>query len=98
MVMASAPRPPTLTDGIGGLEPAVGIEPTTCCLQDSCSAPELRRRPTEPSSGEPPACPSAGVRERSDHDPPPSLRGSTNAYSAAAREADAFSEPTRPRI
>jgi hypothetical protein len=35
MVMASAPGPPDLTDGIGGLESAVGFEPTTCCLQDT---------------------------------------------------------------
>jgi hypothetical protein len=27
------------------LEPATGIEPVTCCLQNSCSAVELRRRP-----------------------------------------------------
>jgi DNA-binding FrmR family transcriptional regulator len=26
------------------LEPATGIEPATCCLQNSCSAVELRRR------------------------------------------------------
>ena len=26
------------------LEPAAGIEPVTCCLQNSCSAVELRRR------------------------------------------------------
>ena len=26
------------------LEPATGIEPVTCCLQNSCSAVELRRR------------------------------------------------------
>ena len=25
------------------VEPAVGFEPTTCCLQNSCSTPELRR-------------------------------------------------------
>jgi hypothetical protein len=26
------------------LEPSVGFEPTTCCLQNSCSATELRRQ------------------------------------------------------
>src|SRR5687767_13175536 len=38
---ASAREGPGLT---GTSEPAVGFEPTTCCLQDSCSTPELRRR------------------------------------------------------
>ena len=34
------------------VEPAPGFEPRTCCLQDSCSTPELcRRNSLEPSIG-----------------------------------------------
>ena len=29
---------------MGTMEPVVGIEPTTCCLRNSCSASELHRR------------------------------------------------------
>ena len=29
------------------LEPVVGVEPTTCCLRNSCSATELHRRYTK---------------------------------------------------
>ncbi len=41
-----APAPDQVTCGFES-EPAVGFEPTTCCLQDSCSTPELRRRNSE---------------------------------------------------
>ena len=31
----------------GNLEPMAGFEPATCCLRNSCSAPELHRRSEE---------------------------------------------------
>ena len=33
------------------MEPAAGLEPATCCLQNSCSTAELRRRVTFLSAG-----------------------------------------------
>ena len=38
------PRIGDAAPSLFGLEPAPGFEPRTCCLQDSCSTPELCRR------------------------------------------------------
>src|SRR5581483_3946348 len=40
------------------MEPAGGFEPSTCCLRNSCSTTELRRRGSKsiPSRSDPPPC------------------------------------------